>query len=641
MIAFSTSSISFRIVALAVVAAVVQSNPLSDRAVEPGTAGISIAPKIVGGSASTVGDFPYFVEMGGCGGALIGPDLVLFAAHCGDWHNRQVNVGAYEKRIDSYGSQPRFCEKWESHPNYGQGGSGINNDFALCKLNEPVYIDDDFVRLELNRDLVPLNGGEELIVMGLGALAQNGVGPQFLHNVTVPVISNTDCNAPASYNGGVTSAMLCAGYPEGEKDSCQGDSGGPLVKRVYQNNGKFIDYHVGIVSWGQGCALPNKPGVYGRTSSAIDFIENTGCKDFKSTASFCNNQKIQAEKCEVALDIEITTDIYGSETGWNLVDRDSRELIKKRRYLLNFHDNKHAVCIQNKRCYKFEITDTYGDGMCTTQAGCGAYQLSLGGETFFQGNGQFSTSVTKEFCVSKNGKVVENLPPTPAPVSPPTQAPPPTGKCGGDRNKQFEMEIKIDDYGGETKWIMSEIDPNTFDMNNAKPGKVFDSRTDPAEFEAFVRYRYPDHAYYCLKLNACYLFEIFDDFGDGLVGGGTHGFYKGSLNGKDVFSGADFGAYEWKAFCTGSKALPTKVPTARPTNPPTLSPTKPSISCNNQDVQIGKKKKNCSWAGRGSLKKRKRKCKRKYGTQKVYDVCPQTCGEKAGLGVCKHLYQQK
>lgn len=47
--------------------------------------------------------------------------------------------------------------------------------------------------------------------------------------------------------------MICAGIPQGGKDSCQGDSGGPIV----------IDKKlVGIVSWGNGCAQPGFPGVY-------------------------------------------------------------------------------------------------------------------------------------------------------------------------------------------------------------------------------------------------------------------------------------------------------------------------------------------------------------------------------------------
>ncbi len=44
---------------------------------------------------------------------------------------------------------------------------------------------------------------------------------------------------------------------------------GPLVCKV---DGKFT--HVGVVSWGAGCALPDLPGVYAKTTSQLSWIKN-------------------------------------------------------------------------------------------------------------------------------------------------------------------------------------------------------------------------------------------------------------------------------------------------------------------------------------------------------------------------------
>ena len=87
--------------------------------------------------------------------------------------------------------------------------------------------------------------------------------------VRVPAIKNAACKAAYGADD-ITDSMICAGYPGvGGKDACQGDSGGPFI---CNEGGKAI--LAGVVSWGNGCALADYPGVYARTTYVLDWIKS-------------------------------------------------------------------------------------------------------------------------------------------------------------------------------------------------------------------------------------------------------------------------------------------------------------------------------------------------------------------------------
>merc|ERR1719187_2407913 len=96
---------------------------------------------------------------------------------------------------------------------------------------------------------------------------------------TVKTMTNEQCSSsPYQYGSSeLTYYMMCAANPS--TDSCQGDSGGPLVTKD-DATGKYIQ--TGVVSWGNGCALAQYPGVYARVSKFVDWMKWKASEDLCS-----------------------------------------------------------------------------------------------------------------------------------------------------------------------------------------------------------------------------------------------------------------------------------------------------------------------------------------------------------------------
>lgn len=237
------------------------------------SAGTSLGHKIVGGLPADKGELPFQVSLQSpsgshfCGGSLIKKDWVLTAAHCVQGSSAmKIVTGLYDQK-DKEGTETFTAKKIIPHPQFSR--DTLDYDYALIQLSG----DSKFRTIDLNKIEIDIPTGNDKYLVwtsGWGTTSEGSYTlPNILQKVEVPLVSKNDCNAPDVYNGSITDRMICAGLAAGGKDSCQGDSGGPLFTR--QASGDFT--LVGVVSWGEGCARPDKYGVYTKVNVMVDWIQ--------------------------------------------------------------------------------------------------------------------------------------------------------------------------------------------------------------------------------------------------------------------------------------------------------------------------------------------------------------------------------
>jgi trypsin len=137
-------------------------------------------------------------------------------------------------------------------------------DIAVLRLSSPSA--QTPLRWAGPEDAALYEPGTMATVTGWGNTQEGGGSTNMLREAFVPVVSDTTCNQ--AYSGGVNGPTeVCAGNPEGGVDTCQGDSGGPMI---VPDGASWV--LIGATSWGEGCARPNRPGVYAELAAADAFI---------------------------------------------------------------------------------------------------------------------------------------------------------------------------------------------------------------------------------------------------------------------------------------------------------------------------------------------------------------------------------
>ncbi len=251
-----------------------------------------LQPRIVGGSTTTIAEWPwqaavtlnpaYYSGDGFdrqfCGGTLVAPTIIVTAAHCvhksGTTFYPVSDHASITGRTTLSNSSQGQEIAWSNYYIFVDGsGKPLFNpqtfdwDVVFATLSSPSPSSNSTpVQIAgANEASFWAPANENAWATGWGTISSGGSRSDTLREVNIDRIADSTCGASTSYGSYFhPETMVCAGEMAGGQDTCQGDSGGPLVTPV----GGGVFRLIGDTSWGNGCGLPNYPGVYGRVAQS-------------------------------------------------------------------------------------------------------------------------------------------------------------------------------------------------------------------------------------------------------------------------------------------------------------------------------------------------------------------------------------
>ncbi|KAM8812679.1 ovochymase-2 [Rhynchonycteris naso] len=327
---------------------------------------LNIFSRIVGGNQVVKGSYPWQVSLKRrqkhiCGGTIISPQWVITAAHCVANRNTasilNVIAGKHDLSQTEPGEQNLTIESIIIHPNFSIK-KPMNYDIALLKMAGTFHFGQFMGPVCLPEPGEQFKAGLICTTAGWGRLTEDGILPQVLQEVNLPILTQEECVAalltlkkPIS---GQT--ILCTGFPDGGRDACQGDSGGSLMCRNEKGGWTLA----GVTSWGLGCGRgwrnnaqkddQGSPGIFTDLSKVLPWIHkhiqigNKTRKQRKLSRASCSEKDRVVSESEAELHFPESPDLYSDSTQlcvWTLLAPEAMHV------LLRFSHLDAESCLHN------------------------------------------------------------------------------------------------------------------------------------------------------------------------------------------------------------------------------------------------------------------------------------------------------
>ncbi|XP_013186053.1 trypsin, alkaline C [Amyelois transitella] len=234
--------------------------------------------RIIGGSDTAIENYPAVVQVEfrtiftwtqQCAGSILNSVYILSAAHCFSgslYSDRDRRIRAGTANRHTGGSVVEISHAI-NHPDFNS--RNLDSDITVVRLSSQLIFGTTIQQAVIIGSGFDFPGNIPVTYVGWGLTSTTGSASHadVLQEVEVQSVDRSFCaqryqslQSPRD----ITSNMICAGVlNEGGRDACKDDAGGPLF---YQN------IQIGIISWGQGCALPDFPGVSTDVASFTDWI---------------------------------------------------------------------------------------------------------------------------------------------------------------------------------------------------------------------------------------------------------------------------------------------------------------------------------------------------------------------------------